>query len=315
MMEALRITHLSKRFGQVQAVQDLTLSIETGEIFGFLGPNGAGKTTTIAMICGLLKPNAGEIFLHGKALAQRNNGIRALVGVCPQTITLWEKLTCLENLAFMGEMYGLPRAEAKKRGERLLEELGLAEKRSSRAGALSGGMQRRLNLALALVHNPDLLVLDEPEAGLDPQSRVMVRNFIRAWAQLGEARTVVFTTHNMDEAERLVNRLAVIDHGRLLVVDSPDNLKRRYGQGDILEIRLNGNAAKHQAALHAMTEMGANACLREDWLEVRAFNAVDRLPEVLQTLRTIACEPVEVRLRGNTLEDVFIALTGRRLRE
>ena len=157
------------------------------------------------------------------------------VGVCPQSAVLWGRLTCLEQLEFVGEMYGLPRQRARRRGEQLLGDLGLAEKTHKLAGTLSGGMQRRLNLALALVHDPEIVVLDEPEAGLDPQSRVQVREYIRG---LGRRHTIILTTHNMDEADRLANRVAIIDHGELLVLDTPEALKQRLGHGDVVDITL-----------------------------------------------------------------------------
>lgn len=311
----LSISHLSKSFGSVHAVSDLSLDICAGEIFGFLGPNGAGKTTTISMICGLLEPDAGTIRMNGAAVD------RARIGVCPQSLVLWGQLTCLEQLEFIGEMYGVPRAEARRRGAALLEALGLAEQRSRLASDLSGGMQRRLNLALALVHEPDLLMLDEPEAGLDPQSRVLVREYIRAWAQSSRAaearrdRTVIFTTHNMDEAERLVDRVGIIDQGRLLVLDTPNALKRQYGQGDVLEIALKPDGHEQQPVLAALGPLAGNAAYSAGLLTLRCAAAVDTLPAALDALRRAGYAPAEVRLRENSLEDVFLALTGRRLRE
>lgn len=323
----LEVSHVSKSFGPVRAVDDLSLSVQAGEIFGFLGPNGAGKTTTISMICGLLKADSGEISLnghnddiqpHGSGTAAVNKigKNRTRIGVCPQSIVIWERLTCLESLEFIGEMYAIPRQAAHARGLALLEAFGLEDKRDALAGRLSGGMQRRLNLALALVHDPDLLVLDEPEAGLDPQSRVLVREFIRNWAHERPGRTVIFTTHNMDEAERLVERVGIIDHGRLLVLDTPAALKRAYGQGDVLEMALSGpcEPARLEPALASLAPGGH---IRIEWahLEMRLPSAVEALPQVLAVLKGAGLTPGEVRLRESTLEDVFIHLTGRGLRE
>jgi ABC-2 type transport system ATP-binding protein len=319
---------LTKRYGALTAVDDLSLEVYGGEVFGFLGPNGAGKTTAINLICGLLKPDSGQVYIHGKAVGGSGgqNGeaeVRARVGVCPQNTILWDRLTCLEQLEFMGEMYSVPRKQARRRGGELLEALGLAEKRQRLASTLSGGMKRRLNLALALVHDPEIVVLDEPEAGLDPQSRVMVREYILSLAGSNGSRpkTVILTTHNMDEADRMADRVAIIDHGRLLVLDTPAALKQRLGQGDTVEIRLeNGPAddpdveAKARLALQEIAsevkmEAGANI------LHVRLLNALGRLAEILQALTAAGFRPGEVSLRANTLEDVFIQLTGRRLRE
>lgn len=224
---------MTKRYGDLVAVDDLTLDVREGEVFGFLGPNGAGKTTSINLMCGLLKPDAGRVLLKGARL-DGDADARARVGVCPQEIVLWDRLTCIEQLQFIGEMYDVPPRESRRRSERLLADLGLEEKRDKQARTLSGGLKRRLNIAMALVHDPEIVILDEPEAGLDLQSRVRVREYIR---DLARTRTLILTTHNMDEAERLADRVAIIDHGRLLVLDTPEALKRSVGEGDIIEIR------------------------------------------------------------------------------
>ncbi len=233
----LRTEGLTKRYGDLTAVKDLTLEVYEGEVFGFLGPNGAGKTTSINMMCGLLKPDAGRVLVRGVPMDNGDDEVRARVGVCPQEIVLWERLTCLEQLQFIGQMYGLGGELARRRGEQLLEELDLVAKRRVQARALSGGMKRRLNLAMALVHDPEIVVLDEPEAGLDPQSRIKVREYIQS---LARSKTVILTTHNMDEADRVADRVAIIDHGELLVLDTPEALKRSVGEGDVVEIDLDG---------------------------------------------------------------------------
>lgn len=312
----LRTDGLTKHYGALTAVRDLTLEVYEGEVFGFLGPNGAGKTTSINMMCGLLKPDAGQVSVHGRRITNGDSQVRARVGVCPQEIVLWERLTCIEQLQFIGQMYDLSGREARQRGERLLEELGLGDKRRKQARTLSGGMKRRLNLAMALVHDPEIAVLDEPEAGLDPQSRVKVREFIQAMAR---QKTVILTTHNMDEAERVADRVAIIDHGQLLVVDTPGALKQRVGEGDVVEIGL-GRAL--DAAEAERVQVPLKSAVKEctlnderDHLTIRARNAVAALPGVLETLLELGLQPGEVRVRENTLEDVFIQLTGRRLRE
>jgi ABC-2 type transport system ATP-binding protein len=311
----LQTRHLTKRYGALTAVNDLTLDIYEGEVFGFLGPNGAGKTTSIHMMCGLLKPDSGDVLVHGQPISNGSPEIRARVGMCPQSIVLWERLTCLEQLQFIGEMYGLGPRQARQSGERLLVELDLVEKSGQQARTLSGGMQRRLNLAMALVHDPQIVVLDEPEAGLDPQSRVKVREYIQS---LARKKTVILTTHNMDEADRLADRVAIIDHGQLLVLDTPEKLKQRLGEGDLLEIHLeNGevnSAAQAQAALDGLV----SAVIYDPstrLLSMRALHAVARLAEILDRLQQAGARPGEVNIRANTLEDVFIELTGRRLRE
>jgi ABC-2 type transport system ATP-binding protein len=330
----LQTQGLTKRYGSLTAVKDLTLEVYEGEVFGLLGPNGAGKTTSINMMCGLLKPDAGRVIVRGVPITEAgasarlstSDEVRARVGVCPQDTVLWERLTCIEQLQFIGQMYGLSGREARQRGEGLLEELDLVEKRKVQARKLSGGMQRRLNLAMALVHDPEIVVLDEAEAGLDPQSRVKVREYIQALART-RMRTVILTTHNMDEADRVADRVAIIDHGELLVLDTPAALKRSVGEGDVVEIGLDGplddaEAERVRAGLNSLLNQAAAGVAGTTWLDtgrgmlaVRALNAAGTLPAILDALKALGLQPGEVRVRENTLEDVFIRLTGRRLRE
>ncbi|CAG0984254.1 Linearmycin resistance ATP-binding protein LnrL [Anaerolineales bacterium] len=307
----LQTQHLTKRFGALTAVDDLSLEVYEGEIFGFLGPNGAGKTTSINMMCGLLKPDTGQVLLHGKPVHGGDTEARALVGVCPQETILWDKLTCLEQLEFIGEVYGVPRKVARQRGAEWLEKLGLAAKAGELGGRLSGGMKRRLNIALALVHDPQVIVLDEPEAGLDPQSRVLVRETVRSLARI---KTVILTTHNMDEAERVADRVAIIDHGKLVALDTPDALKRTIGEGDVLDIEL-ASSADLEAASALLSKSALTVSTVNHTLTVRGRGLIDQLGALLESLRTAGITLGDVRLRTNTLEDVFLSLTGRRLRE
>ncbi|MBI5842068.1 MAG: ABC transporter ATP-binding protein [Chloroflexi bacterium] len=306
----LQTQSLTKRYGSLTAVDNLSLEIFEGEVFGLLGPNGAGKTTSISMMCGLLKPNSGQVIVRGKPITNGDASIRARVGVCPQNIVLWSQLTCLEQMQFIGEMYGLKGKTARQRGTQLLKELDLDEKRDKPARTLSGGMQRRLNLAMALVHDPEILVLDEPEAGLDPQSRVLVREYVKS---LARRKTIILTTHNMDEAERMADRVAIIDHGKLLTVDTPEALKRTVGEGDVLEIETGQGAVG--SALSVISKIAPQVSTSNHSLVIRAHGVVEFLPAILDALRAVDVHPGEVRLRANTLEDVFISLTGRRLRE
>ena len=301
----LQTQSLTKRYGPLTAVDGLSLDIFEGEVFGLLGPNGAGKTTSINMMCGLLKPDSGQVIIHGRPITDRSR-----VGVCPQNIVLWGQLTCQEQMSFIGSMYGMNGKTIRRRSEQLLTELDLLEKRNSLARTLSGGMQRRLNLAMALVHDPELLVLDEPEAGLDPQSRVLVREYIKS---LARQKTVILTTHNMDEAERLADRVAIMDHGKLLTVDTPEALKHTVGDGDVLEIETQAGAGGR--ALSAITKLVPQVSTSDHTLVIRARGVVELLPAIMDALHAIDAHPGEVRLRTNTLEDVFISLTGRKLRE
>jgi len=311
---AAEIRNLTKYYGDLLAVDNLSLQINRGEVLGFLGPNGAGKTTSINMICGLLKPSDGEVLLNGHSMSHtKKNEAHSRVGICPQNIILWPKLTCFEQLVFMGKMYDIPSPVVRERADRLLTEMGLQEKRNKLANTLSGGMQRRMNVIMALVHDPEFVVFDEPEAGLDPQSRVMVREFIISTAR---NKTVLFTTHNMDEADRVSDRVAIIDRGKLLKLDTPENLKKSIGEGDILELSLvSRKEGTLDKAIDALTEKGLSIVRTDQQLVIKARNLIEHIHSIYMILEEYDLQVKEMNMRENSLEDVFIHLTGRRLRQ
>jgi ABC-2 type transport system ATP-binding protein len=303
---SLKAENLCKTFNGFVAVDKLSIEIESGEIFGLLGPNGAGKTTSIKMITGLLKPDSGKVEFNIKASDEQNNRLK--VGLCPQELVLWNNLTCLEQLVFIAEMYNVPHLVARKRAKILLEKIGLSEKSKKLVKTLSGGMQRRMNLIMALMHDPEILILDEPEAGLDPQSRVMVRDFILS---LSKTKTVILTTHNMDEADRLCDHIAIMDHGKILVLDSPENLKRNIGKSDKLEILYTDSAIQ----LNDISNLADEVEINESVILFKSKAIIDRIPFILESLKNRSITITGMNLSENTLEDVFISLTGRKLRE
>jgi ABC-2 type transport system ATP-binding protein len=303
---SLKAENLSKTFDGFVAVDNLSVEIESGEIFGLLGPNGAGKTTSIKMITGLLKPDSGKVEFNIKAGKESN--YRLQVGLCPQELVLWNNLTCQEQLVFIARMYDVPLLIARERAKMLLEKIGLSEKSRKLVKTLSGGMQRRMNLIMALMHDPEIIILDEPEAGLDPQSRVMVRDFIHS---LSKTKTVIFTTHNMDEADRLCDRIAIMDHGKILISDSPEELKRNIGSRDKLEIHFSGPAAQLNDILNLAEEVE----VKESTILFKSKAIVDRIPYIIESLKNTGITITGMNLSENTLEDVFISLTGRKLRE
>lgn len=312
-LPALELRDLVKRFGALIAVDHLSLQVNKGEVFGFLGPNGAGKTTAIRMMCGLLKPNQGEVLINGAALrAGREGESRAKVGICPQENILWNKLSCREQLVFSARMYSVSRAEASTRADLLLQQMGLHSKRNKLASTLSGGMKRRMNVIMAMMHDPEILVFDEPEAGLDPQSRLLVRDFIKDTAR---DKTVIVTTHNMDEADRIADRVAIIDSGKLLQLDTPDKLKSSIGEGDILEMHLH---AREESGLERVEEylkaLDFSVSRVADHFVIRARNLVPKIHGIYQVLEKEKIHVREMKIRQNTLEDVFIHLTGKSLR-
>ena len=308
----LRATDLTRRYGDLLAVDRLSFEVRRGEILGFLGPNGAGKTTTIHMLCGLLRPDRGAVELDGVPLrAGSTRGLRT-IGVCPQAIVIWEMLTCCEQLAMMGQLYGLDRPHARRRADELLEVLGLTSKARKMARTLSGGMKRRLNIALALVHEPKLLFLDEPQAGLDPQSRVLVRDYLQ---KLAGTMTIVLTTHDMEEAEKLSDRVCIIDHGRLLALDTVEGIKDQIGAGDMLQVEIAEDAEQHLKPLLDELHTGeVEVAVDGQTLVFATTRATDILPGLLQGIAGRGLTLLGVQVRKRTLEDVFIRLTGRGLR-
>ncbi|MBN2175454.1 MAG: ABC transporter ATP-binding protein [Bacteroidales bacterium] len=307
----VRVSQLSKKFGAFTAVDHVSFDIYKGEIFGFLGPNGAGKTTSINMICGILPPSSGEISFNGNKIGTTGS-LKNKIGICPQENIHWDKLTCFEQLVFMGNMYDLPPGTARENANRLLEFLGLIEKSGVLARKLSGGMKRRLNIALALIHDPEILVLDEPEAGLDPQSRVLVRDFIKS---LAREKTIILTTHNMDEADRLSDRVAIMDHGKLLMIDTPQKLKQSIGEGDVMVLELDREPKDVISIKENLCKICKDVNVSNSTLRFHGNNLMESVPKITRNIGEMGYSILKMTLRENTLEDVFIHLTGNKLRE
>jgi ABC-2 type transport system ATP-binding protein len=309
----LEVKGLSKKFGTLTVVDNLSFSVNKAEVFALLGPNGAGKTTTIKMLCGLLKADGGDISIGGVSVKYGYHQVKSLIGLCPQDIIVWELLTCLEQLKFVGIAYGMNSAEAKDKALKLLKELGLLEKKNKLAMTLSGGMLRRLNIALALIHNPELIILDEPQAGLDPQSRILVRDFIK---KLAKEKAVILTTHDMEEAEKLSDRVAIIDHGKILAIDTPEQLKKSSEAVDILQIRVSIEDTKLRTKVLAEIPSVFLEKKYTDGMFLLSSNKVlESIAEVNSIFEKFNLEVKDLTIRKRTLEDVFIKMTGRGLRE
>ena len=308
MKPIIQLENVTKKFNTLTAVDNISLDFQKGEILGLLGPNGAGKTTLISMICGLLDTTSGEIFFkHNK----NRKATRAEIGVCPQENIYWPKLTCKEQLIFMGEMYGMSLKKAKERSQKILDLLGLAEKSNIQAKKISGGMKRRLSICLALIHDPEILILDEPEAGLDPQSRILVRNFIKS---LTNDKTIILTTHNMDEADRMSDRVAIINKGKLLMTDTPDNLKRSIGEGDLLEIIVDKDVSERRAdLLESLSKKVDEINIKGYSIIIMSKNIVEKISGITEIIKRNGFIVKKMTLRENTLEDVFMHLTGNKL--
>ena len=281
----ITVTGLEKSFGDLRAVAGVSCTIARGETFGLLGPNGAGKSTTIQIMVGAQRPDAGQVEVDGLSDPSRPE-VRKRIGYAPQSIALYDKLTAEENLRFFGTLYGMPRARLEERIDWCLGFAGLQDRRKSRTGTFSGGMQRRLNLACALVHEPQVVFLDEPTAGVDPQSRNHLFECIEQLAELG--RTIVYTTHYMEEAERLCDRVAIMDHGKVLALDTVDRLIEAHGGTAVVEARGGGEIVRVETK--------------------KPLEEVARLANTGKVFDSI-------ELKRPDLESVFLALTGRRLRD
>lgn len=309
----LELKALRKTYRDFTAVDGISFKVNRGEVFGLLGPNGAGKTTTIKMLCGLLKADSGSVVIHGQALSSNYNKVKSMIGLCPQEIVVWELLTCMEQLKFTGMSYGLSPRKAVEKAEALLQYLGLAEKKNKLAKTLSGGMLRRLNIALALVHDPELIILDEPQAGLDPQSRVLVREFVR---KLAKEKTVILTTHDMDEAERLSDQIAIIDHGKVLDIDTPDKLIEKSGMGDLLQIRVDDMEGELvDSVIRKLPDALTEKRYSDGYFYFGAADLLTWIPKIKKILSEEGIKLVDMTIRKRTLEDAFISMTGRGLRE
>ncbi len=300
----LRVDGLRKRYGGLEVVRGLSFAIRRGECFALLGPNGAGKTTTLRCCLGLIDPDGGEIEVVGESVPKAAREARIRVGVVPQMDNLDPDFTVRENLVIYGRYFRLPRATLDERIPRLLEFAGLAGKAQTSIRTLSGGMKRRLTLARALINDPELLILDEPTTGLDPQARHLIWDGLRQLLKQG--KTILLTTHFMDEAERLATRLAVIDHGTMIACDAPRALLEAHVEPEVVEVY--GEAAKTWAE-----SRGRSLAQRLEVAGETAFCYVSDAAPILADLATHA--GVRYLHRPANLEDLFIKLTGRELRD
>lgn len=308
------IENLTKIYSDgTKAVDNLNLKMWKGELLGFLGPNGAGKTTTIKMIAGLLKPTSGRIIVAGEELRNGSSEYKMKIGVIPQEIVFWEELTVEENVMLMGRMYNLSRSHLKERVKFLLEELMLYEHRKKLVAQLSGGMKRRLNLIMSIVHDPEIIICDEPSVGMDPQSRNILWEYLRNLVKKAK-KTMILTTHFMEEADKLSDRVAIIDHGKLLILDTPENLKKTIGEGDTVILKLENSVRSEFKVLSGIDDV-LEIYNHNSEIRLRVKNAINNLPKILDILEQVNVKPNDIKIRMNTLEDVFLALTGRELRE
>jgi ABC-2 type transport system ATP-binding protein len=308
----LSVTDLSKHFGEIRAVDGVSFSVSAGSIFGLLGPNGAGKTTTISMIAGLLPPAKGRIEVDGLDLATRASQAKRRLGVVPQEIALYEDLTARENLDFWGGLYGMQGRELAERRDRMLALVGLADRAKEPVRRFSGGMKRRLNLAMGLIHAPKLILLDEPTVGIDPQARVNVLDVVREIVAAGT--TILYTTHYLEEAESLCDELAIMDHGRIHAQGTIEQLKAELGDGSLITVQGGFTGGELQTTTEQLGDLRI--------LELAEGRALLNLPRgrtsigrVLEVLYNSGLQLSDVTVKEPNLEDLFLKLTGRELRD
>ena len=305
--------HLAKRHGQRQAVVDVSLQVQAGSLLGLLGPNGAGKSTTLAMVCGLTPADAGTVQIAGQSLADAPLACRQRIGLVTQDLALFDDLTARTNLLTFGALYGLSGAGLKRRADAVLAQVGLADRAQDKPQHFSGGMKRRLHIACALVHNPDLLLLDEPTAGVDPQSRLAIFELLEALRAEGKA--LVYTTHHMEEVERLADQLVIIDHGRVVAQGSLSELRSQLPAHSRLGLTLPQTAdADLLAALQHLpgvrqAEPSADGC------NLVLDDLASGTQAALALLAARSVPVAHLAAHRATLEDVFIRLTGSALRD
>ena len=305
-MYIIEVENLVRKYGDLTAVDNISFSVEEGEIFGFLGPNGAGKTTTISVLCTLLRPTSGRAWVNGHDVVREQAAVRRSIGLVFQDPSLDDRLTAQENLEFHAVLYDIPADVRAKRTEEVLRMVELYDRRNNLVRTFSGGMKRRLELARGLMHYPKVLFLDEPTLGLDPQTRSHIWEYILELRER-EGITIFLTTHYMEEAEH-ADRIAIIDYGRIVALDTPENLKSMVG-GDIITVKTRDDEA---AARQIAARYGVKVRRTADGLSFKVAKGEEFIPKLVVESET---EILSVGLRRPTLDDVFLKLTGREIRE
>jgi ABC-2 type transport system ATP-binding protein len=310
----LETKDLAKSYGDLAAVKDISFTIQRGEIFSLLGPNGAGKTTTISMLSTLLTPTGGDATICGYSITRQPMDVRRQIGVVPQDIALYEDLNAVENLTFWGRMYGLGGKDLDQRVQEVLVQTGLTEKAKARVRTYSGGMKRRLNIGVGLLHRPEVIFMDEPTVGIDPQSR---RNILDAVKELNrQGMTVLYTTHYMEEAAELSHRVGIIDHGQMIACGTQEELTRMVGQHETLRLHLTEDAESESlaAALRSLPGVIKSSAV-DHQVVVMVPQAEEALAPVITRASELGYKIRTVNIEEPNLEAVFLHLTGRALRD
>ncbi len=309
---AISVQDLHKSFGETQAVQGISFDVSQGEIFSLLGPNGAGKTTTISMLSCLLRPNEGDARVMGHSISTDAMGVKSVLGVVPQEIALYEDLTARENLTFWGKMYGLRGSALKARVNEVLDVIGLRDRANERVGKYSGGMKRRVNIGVALLHKPKVIYMDEPTVGIDPQSRRNILDSVVALKDQG--MTVLYTTHYMEEAQELSDHIAIMDHGKLVACGTHEELVKLVGQQTRIDLKVNVPVSKILdvwGAVKGVTHISVD----EDLISAMVDDSNEVLPRLFEAAAHASARIISVDIHEPNLEAVFLHLTGHALRD
>ncbi|WOF17135.1 ATP-binding cassette domain-containing protein [Methanoplanus sp. FWC-SCC4] len=309
-MKAVSVENLTKKFGDFTAVDGISLDIPEGEIFGLLGPNGAGKTTTISMLATMLNPTSGKAEINGHDINKDEEGVRKSIGIVFQDQSLDEELTAWENMDFHGRLYRIPKKIRLERTGELLDLVGLEDRKDDLVKTYSGGMRRRLEIARGLLHRPKVLFLDEPTLGLDPQTRNYLWDYIEKLSREMKI-TVILTTHYMDEADRLCGRVGIIDKGRIVALDTPENLKKRTG-GDVITVKSPDYSCKIPGLNESWIEKVESS---EGFFSIALHDAEEHMSELIGILIKDNIRITSVSVHKPTLEDVFLHYTGRTIRD
>jgi ABC-2 type transport system ATP-binding protein len=313
----LEVQELVKTFGQFSAVDGITFHIEEGEIFSLLGPNGAGKTTTISMISTLIPPTSGDVFFAGNSVTRDPMATRRGLGIVPQELAIYDELTARENLSFWGQMYGLSGRSLKERMDEVLAQIDLVDKANQRARTYSGGMKRRLNIGVGLLHKPRLLIMDEPTVGIDPQSRRAILDSVKELNRQG--MTVLYTTHYMEEAQELSDRVGIIDHGKLIAMGTQQELTRQVGETSTVTLNFSegDSLSRVPDLLQALRQISGVTAVKSDdhSVSVIAPEAEKILAPAITTTSAFGLRIRSVNIQEPDLETVFLSLTGRALRD
>jgi len=310
----LEVQHLIKKYADAAAVDDVSFAIEAGEIFSLLGPNGAGKTTTISVLSCLLKPTSGDAIIGGHSVTHESLRVREVIGVVPQDIALYNMLSARENLVFWGRMYGMGGTALKQRVDEVLVQIGLTDKANAKVETYSGGMKRRVNIGVGLLHKPRIIYMDEPTVGIDPQSRRSILDTVKDLNKQG--MTVLYTTHYMEEAEELSDRVGIIDHGKLIALGTQKELTQIVGEHDTLRLHLGEEDDAKKLAQALSTIPGVMKCSAADHQVVLVVpEAEEALAPAITRANEAGIRIHSVDIQEPNLETVFLQLTGRALRD